>query len=76
MLKCFLEHRYFHVKFSDELTEMHPFKSEVGQGSVLGPVHYNLFIADLPVTTKATVATFADDTVILAVHENPAIASQ
>ncbi|KAH8275065.1 hypothetical protein KR018_005720, partial [Drosophila ironensis] len=38
----------------------------VPQGSVLGPVLYTLYTADMPVTNNCTIATYADDTSILA----------
>jgi len=50
-------------------------KSSVPQGSVLGPLLYLLFTADLS-TMDYTIATFADDTGLLAVHRDPAVASQ
>ena len=40
------------------------------QGSILGPILYVLYTCDLPQTANVTVATFADDTALLAIGEN------
>ena len=41
------------------------------KGSVLGPLLYLLLTADLPTMEHTTIATFADDTGLLAVHSDP-----
>ncbi|KAH8394325.1 hypothetical protein KR215_002096, partial [Drosophila sulfurigaster] len=48
----------------------------VPQGSVLGPVLYTLYTADMPATNNCTIATYADDTAILATSSSRDEASQ
>lgn len=76
ILKSYLQNRHFLVKQQDEHTKLYPILSGVPQGSVLGPILYLIYTADLPTTQNVLTATFADDTAILASHENPQMASQ
>lgn len=76
ILKSYLEDRYFQVNFQDTITNLHQIKAGVPQGSVLGPILYLLFTSDFPIIPQVTVATYADDTAIIATSENPVIASQ
>ncbi|KAJ4445857.1 hypothetical protein ANN_12542 [Periplaneta americana] len=48
----------------------------VPQGSVLGPIPYTIYTADFPPSNKVLVTTFADDTAILASHEEPSTAAE
>jgi hypothetical protein len=49
--------------------------AEVPQGSILSPILYSVYTADLPSHPSTTFDTFADDTCILAPHEDPNQAS-
>jgi len=58
-LKSYLSERYFQVKFDDELSDNHPIRAGVQHGSVLGPLLYLLYIADVQLTQETPMATFA-----------------
>jgi len=64
VIKSYLTGRYFRVKFKEVHTDLHKIEAGVPQGSVLGPILYTLFTADIPLTPDVTLATFADDTAI------------
>jgi hypothetical protein len=64
------------VKHQDVCTSLHTIQSGVPQGSILGPVLYSIYTADLPVSNLTLTATYADDTAIMASHTDPIIATQ
>lgn len=76
IISSYLSDRKFKVKCGSETSQVYPIKSGVPQGSVLGPVLYQLFTSDLPTSDSVTMATFADDTAVLSVHVNPNTASR
>ena len=67
----YLSSRTFVIKIKDTHSEVKDIKAGVSQGSVLGPILYTLYTANIPTTTNSTVLTFADDTTILVRHTNP-----
>ena len=75
LLRSYLTHRKFQVHHQEEYTQLYPIHAGVPQGIILGPILYTIFTADLPVTEQTTTATYADDTAILASHEDPIIAT-
>jgi len=75
LLKSYLNERQFETKFNGETSSHFHIHSGVSQGSTLGPLLYVLYTSDLPTSRDTTLGTFADDTAIFAIHEDPTIAS-
>ena len=75
ILKSYLSDRTFYVQERNEKSELCKIAAGVPQGSVLGPVLYTLFTADIPVCENVQMGTYADDTAIIATSENPVNAS-
>jgi hypothetical protein len=71
VLKSYLEERYFQVKIDDTLSDHRLIKAGVPQGSVLGPLLYLIYTADVPTMDDTLIATFADDTAILSSDADP-----
>ncbi|CAG4980711.1 unnamed protein product [Colias eurytheme] len=75
IIQSYLEGRLFRVKQRDDRSSLRQIHAGVPQGSVLGPVLYSLFTADLPVASDVTVATYADDVAYLVRDDIPIAAS-
>lgn len=76
LIKNYLTDRFYQVKEENSTSKFFDIKAGVPQGSVLGPLLYTVYTADLPVVNNITTATFADDTAILASDKNPHAASE
>ena len=75
ILQSYPSKRQFMVKYADAITTTFPIEAGIPQGSVLGPLLFSIYTADLPISIEITIVTFADDTALLASHANPIIAS-
>jgi hypothetical protein len=75
-MKSYLSERYFQVRIDHELSAYHLIRAGVPQGSILGPLLYLIFTADVPLTENTLMATFADDTAIMYSDHDPNTASQ
>jgi hypothetical protein len=71
----FLQNRHFLVKVTSAQHPLSPIHASVPQASVLSLLLYLIYTADLP-TSSTTIATFADNTAVLASDSGPATASQ
>jgi hypothetical protein len=52
--KLYLQNRHFLVKIKNEYISFSPFNVGVLKGSVLGPLLYLLFTANLPISLETT----------------------
>jgi hypothetical protein len=66
LLKLYLADRNF---------AQHPIEAGVPQGSVLGPLLFLIFTADIPKAGNTTIASFADDVAVLSIKEDPVSAT-
>lgn len=66
LLDGYLTNRTFRVAVKDELSALHPIRAGVPQGSVLGPLLFNVFTNDIPKQLhKTELALYADDAAIM-----------
>jgi hypothetical protein len=67
MIKSYLENRKYKVFIGGKYSETYSIPAGVPQGSVLGPVLYNIFTSDFPTAPPSCERAFyADDTALMA----------
>ncbi|GFV58140.1 probable RNA-directed DNA polymerase from transposon X-element [Trichonephila clavipes] len=71
LLKSYISDRSFTVRINRTLSQTRPAKAGIAQGSILGPVLFNLYVNDIIKTTNTMICMYADDTAILSRHYNP-----
>jgi hypothetical protein len=75
ILNSYLSYHHVVVRVNTELTGLTPVNAGVPQGSVLGPILYLLYTADLPTSPDSFTAIFADDIAVVATDSDPATVS-
>jgi hypothetical protein len=76
ILKSYLSNRHYQVSQSNSMSSIHPMCAGIPQGSILGPILYTIYTADIPTHPSTILSTFADDTCILSPHVDPHQASE
>ena len=64
LIMSYLADRSFRVRFEDSYSEFRKIRAGVPQGSVLSPLIFSLFTADVPKPKKGKIGIFADDTAV------------
>ena len=70
-LRSYLSDRKFYTTEAEATFAIQNIYAGVPKESVLGPILYLIYTADLPTRSEVVIATFADDTAILSTGFNP-----
>lgn len=69
IVQSFLSNRFFEVYVNGSASVLKQVNAGIPQGSVLGPILYNIYTSDFPKLPACETAIYADDTAIFSSHE-------
>ena len=75
MFASFLTNRFQYVSLENHQSNLKKINYGVPQGSVLGPLLFNVYINDISTSVTSTPRLFADDTCLLVDDKNQSWAS-
>lgn len=66
LIQSYLYQRSFEVHLMNAVSSTRPIAAGVPQGSILGPMLFNIYINDIPKCPHTSIALYADDTAVIA----------
>jgi len=70
IIRSCLENHLYKIRYGSSYSAHFSIKAGVSQGSDLSPDLFNIYTADIPVSTNTTLATYADDIAILCANND------
>ncbi|GFX08494.1 probable RNA-directed DNA polymerase from transposon X-element [Trichonephila clavipes] len=70
LIHSYLTNRSFRIRINETLSNEHSVSAGCPQGSLLGPLLFNLYINDIPDYSLTKINLYADDTAIHATYKN------
>ncbi|GFX02458.1 probable RNA-directed DNA polymerase from transposon X-element [Trichonephila clavipes] len=70
LIHSYLTNRSFRIRVNESLSNSHSISAGCPQGSLLGPLLFNLYINDIPSYSLTKSSLYADDTAINATYRN------
>ncbi|GFV49204.1 probable RNA-directed DNA polymerase from transposon X-element [Trichonephila clavipes] len=70
LIHSYLTNRSFKIRINETLSNEHSVSAGCPQGSLLGPLLFNLYVNDIPDYTLTKINLYADDTAIYATYKN------
>lgn len=76
IVRSFLSNRTFHVKINATISSTRLVSAGVPQGSILGPLLFNIYMSDMPIPPNVELALYADDTALICKDRDILVAQQ